>query len=699
MKKIIILLLSCLCGLSAQAQEDKVKEVESKTFDFRINKAVVFVNMLDSDLQTPIKGKITVKNSKGEVVQNLDAQGITEVRLPIGESYQVEVSQEGFDNQMMEVNLRKVKEYEFSKNVYLKPKKSEVRISAKELGKNPEKLIIKMDNQNLNEQVRLQYDPSTNEFYGQLREGQDYQLEVRNPANNFSYTQNYAANASGTTDGTGTKRITINKEIGEPLADGAFVYGGDKRTQEDTRLIKPAKINIDSLLAGLNLTRTGAIDSVTTNTDRTENISELERKEVSLKELDEPKTYEELMERAQQDILESERLLVEKQGKVKLRLNQLTAYLEGNDLTPAQKEELKIVIAGLEKQLEQYDKEYQRLRDVNFSQLDKLQNKLGIMSFNSFLRQYWYLFYILFGIIAILLIAMVVFYFIARTRRKQRDKMVLLNEEINQQNEEITAQRDAIEDKNKLIQIEREKSDELLLNILPLKIADELKTYGKAKMRNYGTVSILFTDFKGFTELAATMSPDKLMEELNDCFTAFDEIIAKHQLEKIKTIGDAYMCAGGIPEANATNPIDSVLAGLEMQRFMIRRRQEKLAQGDDYWQCRLGINTGEIRAGVIGTSKFAYDIWGDPVNIASRMESGGEINRVNISEQTYESVKDFFVCVPRGKVEVKNGLVLGMFFVERIKPELSADENGFIPNDDFISLKYEKFGQLDQQGT
>jgi class 3 adenylate cyclase len=275
--------------------------------------------------------------------------------------------------------------------------------------------------------------------------------------------------------------------------------------------------------------------------------------------------------------------------------------------------------------------------------------------------------------------------------------MVLLNEEINQQNEEITAQRDAIEDKNKLIEIERQKSDELLLNILPVKIADELKTYGKAKMRNYRTVSILFTDFKGFTNIAATMSPDKLMEELNDCFTAFDQIIVKHNLEKIKTIGDAYMCAGGIPEENATNPIDSVLAGIEIQQFMVRRRSEKLAEGDDYWQCRLGINTGEIRAGVIGTSKFAYDIWGDPVNIASRMESGGEINKVNISEQTYEVVKDFFVCVSRGEVEVKNGLTLGMYFVERIRPELSADEEGLTPNNDFINLKYERFGQLKNQ--
>ncbi|MEO1654923.1 MAG: adenylate/guanylate cyclase domain-containing protein, partial [Bacteroidota bacterium] len=177
-----------------------------------------------------------------------------------------------------------------------------------------------------------------------------------------------------------------------------------------------------------------------------------------------------------------------------------------------------------------------------------------------------------------------------------------------------------------------------------------------------------FTDFKGFTSVAAHMDPDQLMEELNDCFSAFDEIIARHNLYKIKTIGDAYMCAGGIPESNETNPQDTVKAALEMQEFMQRRRKEKLLEGKDYWQCRLGINTGPVRAGVIGRTRFAYDIWGNPVNIASRMESGGEPNKVNISEDTYELVKDQFDCEFRGQIEVKNGLKLKMYFVNGVKP-------------------------------
>jgi class 3 adenylate cyclase len=699
MKKIVLLLLGSLWILSLQAQEEKVKEVESKSYDFRIDKVVVFINMLDNDLKTPIKGNIIVKNSKGEVIQTVSAEGITELRLPIKETYQIEVSREGFASENMEIDLRKVDQYEYSQNVYLKPKKSEVRVSAKDLGSNPSNLILKMENQGLNEQVLLKYDPAKNDFYGQVRDGQDYQLEVRNPVNNFAYTQSFKANGSGAgNNGMTSNNIDISPDKVKPLTKGTFVYEDEKKKVDNLRPT-PAKVNIDSLLATLDLSRRKiAIDSVAAVYEaKIQNNASNQENNQNIDNRPEPKSLEELIARTEEDMLASEKALIDQQEKVKERLDQLNGFMEDDKLSDKQKDNLKEVVSKLEKQLEQYDIEYQKLRAVNFQQLDRLQSKLGMRSFNSFLRQYWYLFYILFGVIAILMIAMIVFYFIARTRRKQRDKMVLLNEEINQQNEEITAQRDAIEDKNKLIEIERQKSDELLLNILPVKIADELKTYGKAKMRNYRTVSILFTDFKGFTNIAATMSPDKLMEELNDCFTAFDQIIVKHNLEKIKTIGDAYMCAGGIPEENATNPIDSVLAGIEIQQFMVRRRSEKLAEGDDYWQCRLGINTGEIRAGVIGTSKFAYDIWGDPVNIASRMESGGEINKVNISEQTYEVVKDFFVCVSRGEVEVKNGLTLGMYFVERIRPELSADEEGLTPNNDFINLKYERFGQLKNQ--
>jgi len=231
-----------------------------------------------------------------------------------------------------------------------------------------------------------------------------------------------------------------------------------------------------------------------------------------------------------------------------------------------------------------------------------------------------------------------------------------------------------------LTEKERDKSDALLLNILPLTIAQELKANGKAQPRQYKKASVLFTDFKGFTNVAEKMTPTELVGELDDCFAKFDEIVTKHQLEKIKTIGDAYMCAGGIPEPNHLNPIHAVLAGLEIQSFMEEKHAERHAQNRAYWSLRLGINTGEIVAGVVGKKKFAYDIWGDTVNTASRMESSGEIGKVNISGNTYNEVKDFFVCTHRGRIEAKSKGAIDMYFVESIMPELSENGEGKIPN-------------------
>ncbi|TAE74087.1 MAG: hypothetical protein EAZ85_05295 [Bacteroidetes bacterium] len=245
--------------------------------------------------------------------------------------------------------------------------------------------------------------------------------------------------------------------------------------------------------------------------------------------------------------------------------------------------------------------------------------------------------------------------------------------------------------KNSELEIERQKSDKLLLNILPKEVAEELKEFGRATAKQYARTTVLFTDFKGFTNISSGLTPEKLIEELNDCFVMFDEIIKKYKIERIKTIGDAFMCVGGLPTTNNTNPIDAVLAGLEMQRRMKAKKVEKLAQGSDYWQCRLGINTGEVIAGVIGVSKFAYDIWGDTVNVASRMEANGEVDRVNISENTYFLVKDFFVCTPRGKLVVKGKGEMEMFFVDHIKPELSLKEEGIEPNESFWQLVNQNF--------
>jgi class 3 adenylate cyclase len=165
----------------------------------------------------------------------------------------------------------------------------------------------------------------------------------------------------------------------------------------------------------------------------------------------------------------------------------------------------------------------------------------------------------------------------------------------------------------------------------------------------------------------------------------FDEIIENYNIEKIKTVGDSYMCAGGVQVQDKNNPINTVLAGLEMQRFIFDSNVSKKLNNELPWNIRVGINTGEVIAGVVGKKKFTYDIWGDSVNVASRMESGGEVGKVNISGSTYELVKEFFVCTYRGKISAKNKGNIDMYFVEKIKPEYSVNGEGLFPNDDFIS--------------
>lgn len=230
---------------------------------------------------------------------------------------------------------------------------------------------------------------------------------------------------------------------------------------------------------------------------------------------------------------------------------------------------------------------------------------------------------------------------------------------------------------------EREKSEKLLLNILPQNVATELKVTGAVVPQHFESASVLFTDFVGFTKISETMTAAELVKELDGCFSQFDEVIKHNNLEKLKTIGDAYMCAGGIPVANKSHPVDICLAALEFRAFMLQMQEIKASLGLPFWQLRIGINTGPVTAGVVGTNKFAYDIWGDAVNTASRMESSGEPGRVNISQATYERVKDFFDCEYRGKVKAKGKGEVEMYFLLRIKPEFSADTEGKIPNAKF----------------
>ena len=213
---------------------------------------------------------------------------------------------------------------------------------------------------------------------------------------------------------------------------------------------------------------------------------------------------------------------------------------------------------------------------------------------------------------------------------------------------------------------ERSRSDELLLNILPFETATELKATGKVIVRSYDSVTVMFTDFKNFTKLSERMSAEELVNEINFCYSEFDRIISNHNLEKIKTIGDSYMCAGGIPVESETHSSDMVKAALEIQQFIKEHALKKKETENDYFEIRIGIHTGPVVAGVVGIKKFAYDIWGDTVNTASRMESSGEAGKVNVSGATYELIKNNFNCTYSGKIEAKNKGEIDRYFVDNI---------------------------------
>lgn len=218
--------------------------------------------------------------------------------------------------------------------------------------------------------------------------------------------------------------------------------------------------------------------------------------------------------------------------------------------------------------------------------------------------------------------------------------------------------------KNAAIQRERERADSLLKNILPEKTAEELKLRNTVQPVRYDSVTVMFTDFKGFTLIAEKVTPEELIAELDGCFRLFDSIIEKYGLEKIKTLGDSYMCAGGLPTPNETHPVDMVNAAIDMLRELALLMQKNAATGKPVFEMRIGIHTGPVVAGVVGSHKFAYDIWGDTVNTAARLEQGGEPGKINISETTYQCVRHLFHCTFRGKMAAKNKGEIEMYFVD-----------------------------------
>ena len=236
----------------------------------------------------------------------------------------------------------------------------------------------------------------------------------------------------------------------------------------------------------------------------------------------------------------------------------------------------------------------------------------------------------------------------------------------------------------RIIQKEKNKSENLLKNILPMEVIEELKIKGSVKPRYFPAITVLFTDIVGFTKITEKFDVEELVSGLNHMFTKFDKIVKTRSLEKIKTIGDAYMCAGGVPIQNTTHAIDSILAAIQFLTY-IRSRENKLN-----CQIRIGIHTGPVMGGIVGSWKYTYDIWGDSVNIAARMEASGLPNKINVSEDTYKLIKDFFECDFRGKMEAKNKGLMAMYRLRKIHKHLSVDGLGKTPN----NLFYQEYNKL-----
>lgn len=245
---------------------------------------------------------------------------------------------------------------------------------------------------------------------------------------------------------------------------------------------------------------------------------------------------------------------------------------------------------------------------------------------------------------------------------------IRMSESLARANEELARQ-------NREVEQQKHLSDSLLLNILPEEVAVELRTNGMVAPKYFEDVTILFTDFVGFTVSTEHLAAEDVVHVLHDYFTAFDKICARYGIEKLKTIGDSYMCIAGLPTRTPSHPVDAVMAAFEMIHEVERRAGEGSLAG---WKVRIGIHTGPVVAGVVGIDKFAFDIWGDTVNYSSRMESSGAPNRINISERTYARVKDFFECQYRGKVLTKEKREVDMYFVNRPQPRL-LEGPGAIP--------------------
>jgi class 3 adenylate cyclase len=231
---------------------------------------------------------------------------------------------------------------------------------------------------------------------------------------------------------------------------------------------------------------------------------------------------------------------------------------------------------------------------------------------------------------------------------------------------------DKLAEKNNLLEAEKQKSDELLLNILPAEISKELKETGKTKAYSYDVATVMFADFVDFTKIGERLSPEDLVFAIGEYFETFDRIIEKYGIEKIKTVGDAYICAAGLPIPTTDNAIIMIKVAIDFMKAIKQLNDRRENLGGVTFNIRIGVNTGPLVAGVVGIKKFAYDIWGDTVNTAARLQENGAAGKINISESTYELINTYFHCTYRGKIQAKNKGEIDMYFVEGTKANVGV---------------------------